>query len=204
MAWVVFREGVVVERGDDETRQVYDGAGQVIRPYTDAENTAADETVAEAERVAAEAARARIQADLVPATSALMSVLADTQPEIMTAIRAAYSDEVGRADGDPFVKPTGYHNAYPKAAVVTHDGKEWEATRDGANGTPGESPDWIEKVPEGVIPEWEQRHAGSEYEPGAIVQHEGTVYRNDLETPNAYRPDVAHSGWTDLGPIEEY
>lgn len=117
---------------------------------------------------------------------------------------ARYQEAIGRKDGDPYEPPTGYLNAYFEGAIVTHDGKEWIATRNGATGVPGESPDWIEKVPEGVIPEWEQRHAGSEYEPGAIVQYEGTIYRNDLEVPNGFRPDVPHSGWTDLGPIEEY
>lgn len=116
----------------------------------------------------------------------------------------AYQAAIGRQDGDPFVKPTGYHDAYSEDSVVSHEGKEWTATRDGANGTPGESPDWIEKVSEGEIPEWEQRHFGSEYEVGALVQMDGVVYRNDLEVPNGYRPDAPHSGWTNLGPIDEY
>lgn len=118
-----------------------------------------------------------------------------------------YSNAAGRdlAEGAEYVAPTGAHDAYPKGSIVTHDGKTWKATRAGANGEPGESPDWIEVVPEGVIPQWEQRHAGSAYEPGALVEHDGHVWRNDLDAvENGHMPGVPHSGWTDLGPVDDY
>lgn len=43
MSWTVSRaDGTLIERGDDETRRVYDSFGAVIRDYTAAENAAAD------------------------------------------------------------------------------------------------------------------------------------------------------------------
>lgn len=47
--------------------------------------------------------------------------------------------------------------------------------------------------------EWEQPHAGSEYDPDAHVLHHGHLWRNDLGAPNGFEPGAPHSGWTDLG-----
>lgn len=127
----------------------------------------------------------------------------DSAQEIITETIRLHQQDTGREDGAPYVPPTGYLDAYLKGAVVTRDGKEWEATRGGAIGVPGESVDWIEIVPEGVIPEWEQRQAGSEWPEDSKVRHNGHIWRNDSGTPNGHEPGVPHSGWTDLGPVHE-
>lgn len=116
-----------------------------------------------------------------------------------------YAEQVGRdlTEGAPFVQPTGAHDAYPKDSIVTHDGKTWRATRAGANGVPGESPDWW-LIPEGgEIPAWTQPHAGTEYELGALVTHNGHVWENEHDL-NGWEPGTPHSQWKDLGPVEDY
>jgi len=82
---------------------------------------------------------------------------------------------------------------------------------------PGEEPisEWVavDEPPEPGEPDtppspvhepWVQPHAGAEYEPGAIVSHEGRVWRNDHTGLNGWEPGTPGSQWTDLGPIEEY
>ena len=125
-------------------------------------------------------------------------------------LQTGYLESIGRGPGQPWQPVTGYQNAYPLGYLVTHDGKEWTATRDGATGTPGESPDW-QQVP-GTDPEtgeteilpWVQPHAGSEYEPGALVTYGGHVWRNDHTGPNGWEPGTTGAQWTDLGPIDGY
>lgn len=103
-------------------------------------------------------------------------------------------------DGQPFVQPTGAHDAYPKGSIVTHDGKTWAATRAGANGTPGESPDWRRVAVDGESLPWEQRWAGSEYERGDEIHHLGRHWRSSIDR-NGFEPgDDPHNGWDDLGP----
>lgn len=112
-------------------------------------------------------------------------------------------DALGRQPGDPYEEPTGYHNAYPKGWTVTHGGKTWEASRDGASGEPGVVlGDWREVVEPGEIPDWRQPQAGQEYPVGAVVRHEGRLWRNDHVGPNGWRPGTPHSQWADIGPAE--
>lgn len=121
------------------------------------------------------------------------------------ALMAAYQESLGRVDGAQWQKPTGYHNAYMKGQVVTWEGQEWEARRDGAIEMPGMSDDWRLIQPPGVIPEWVQPsgYLGA-YDPGAIVQHNGHVWRNDHNAGNAWEPGTTGAQWADLGPIEDY
>lgn len=122
-------------------------------------------------------------------------------PEIRGALLAAE----GQESGGPFVPPTGAHNAYPKDWIVTHDGKEWEATREGAHGVPGESGDWRQVAEEGEILEWvAPTGAHNAYDPGSLVVHNGHVWRNDHTSPNGWEPGTTGSQWTDLGPVEDY
>jgi poly-gamma-glutamate capsule biosynthesis protein CapA/YwtB (metallophosphatase superfamily) len=103
-------DGAPVARYDDTARTVttYGPTGQVTntRPYTPAENAAADAHAAAS--AAQDAARARDElADAVlDATAALM--------------------EDAHTDGAAWVQPTGAHNAYALGATVTHNGKTWE------------------------------------------------------------------------------
>ena len=108
-------------------------------------------------------------------------------------------------DRDPeevleYVEPTGYQNAYLKDVLVTKDGKKYRSTRNGANGIPGDSPDWILEPDGDEVLEWEQRQAGSEYPVGSIVSLEGRLYRNDHNKPNGWKPGTTGSQWTDIGP----
>lgn len=112
----------------------------------------------------------------------------------------------GEEDPDnppPWQPVTGYHDAYPKGAIRTHEGKVWEATRDGASQEPGNSPDWREVAQGDEELDWVQPHAGSEYPVGAIVRHNGHRWRNDHTGPNGWEPGTNGSQWTDLGPIDE-
>ena len=108
-------------------------------------------------------------------------------------------------DRDPeevleYVEPTSYHNAYLKDVLVTKDGKTYRSTRNGANGIPGESPDWIQEPDGDEVLEWEQRKAGSKYPVGSIVSLAGRLYRNDHTGPNGWKPGTTGSQWTDIGP----
>lgn len=49
--------------------------------------------------------------------------------------------------------------------------------------------------------DWQQPSAGSEYDPGAKVTHNGHLWRNDHTGPNGWEPGTVHSQWTDLGPV---
>ena len=112
---------------------------------------------------------------------------------------AAWREAAGRQDGDDYVEPTGYHDAYPLDAIVTRDGRRWRATRAGATSVPGGSPDWREIAEEGQILPWVQPHAGSKYPDGAVVTHQGRTWRNDLGRPNGWRPGQPGASWTDIG-----
>lgn len=68
MGYSLFVNGELTERGDDQTRAVYDGQGAKIRDYTEAENQAAYAAQeAEARLVSIEDRLARIEAKLWPA-----------------------------------------------------------------------------------------------------------------------------------------
>jgi hypothetical protein len=107
-----FNSGILRERLDDTARTVttYGPTGQVTntRPYTPAENAAADARAAAS--AAQDAARARDElADAVlDATAALM--------------------EDAHTDGAAWTQPTGAHDAYPLGAKVAHKGKTWTST----------------------------------------------------------------------------
>lgn len=180
--WVA---GVLRAQWDDDanprTYTEWDATGKqtLVRPYTADENARAD-----AELLAAAEAAAAVK------------FAADTE----AVIRAIVATATPPADGLEWVQPTGYQNAYRQGSTCTHNGKTWKASRDGATGEPGvETADWVEVVPEGVIPEWVAPHAGQEYPPGAKVTHNGHLWRNDYALPNGWEPGVTGSQWTDLG-----
>lgn len=116
------------------------------------------------------------------------------------AVRETLATE-GLAEGDEWRAPAGYHDTYPLDWVVSHGGKRWRSTVMGNAWEPGVS-GWAEILEEGDIPEWRQPHAGEEYAPGALVTHNGHLWRNDLETPNGWEPGAQGAGWTDLGATD--
>ena len=120
-------------------------------------------------------------------------------PAVMEQAAAEWRAAAGRLDGDPYVEPTGYHDAYAFDALVTYKGKQYRATRDGAVGIPGQSPDWWQ-VSIGQPTAWVQPYAGTEYLVGAEVIHKGRLWRNDHTASNGWAPGAVGSKWTDIGP----
>src|SRR5690606_4415762 len=173
--------------------------GAVTQVWTERAKTPAE---IEAEKVAAaEATLYEQQRALVPATLALIAALQSTIPDVITAANGSYWD--GQEQGQPWRPVTSYVDAYPLGWEVTHNGKTWVALREGASGEPGVvTGDWQEKQEPGEIVDWVQPQAGSEYPVGAIVRHNGHLWRNDHTGPNGWEPGTTGSQWTDLGPTD--
>ena len=72
-------------------------------------------------------------------------------PTRIDSLIGEYQAMQGRADGDPWVQPTGAHNAYQQGATVTHNGKLWESLTPANVWEPGVS-GWRERTPEGGDP----------------------------------------------------
>lgn len=125
--------------------------------------------------------------------SDLVSALGST-PGLVDALLTS----TGREPGAEYVAPTGAHDAYPLGWVVTHEGVEYEATRDGAVGVPGDSVDWRRIAAENEVLPWVQPMAGQEYPVGAIVTHQGKTWRNDHVGPNGWEPGQPGSQWTEI------
>ena len=174
--WVYYGDTGRVE-GDDATRTatIYDATGAVTgtRPYTAGENAVADAAVqAQAD---AEAARARAE-------------LADA---ILDATAALMAD--AHTDGQPWVQPTGAHNAYPLDITVTHEGKVWESLTPANVWEPGVS-GWREQVAQGY-PAWAQPTGGHDaYKIGDRVSFNGKNYES-LINGNTWSPTDYPAGW---------
>jgi hypothetical protein len=172
-------DGAPVARYDDTARTVttYGPTGQVTntRPYTPAENAAADAHAAAS--AAQDAARARDElADAVlDATAALM--------------------EDAHTDGAAWVQPTGAHNAYALGATVTHNGKTWEnltpanVWQSGNTADPQSYRWWREVVADpgpGTQP-WDGN--GRAYKVGDLVTYQGLTYE-------VLQAHTSQPGWT--------
>lgn len=127
---------------------------------------------------------------------------ADDVARLNSAAAAADPKYAPPADGQPFVPPTGYQDAYPLGATVTYAGTTYKATQDGAWTQPDlPNSGWVEVAAEPGQPvAWQPRHAGEEDAPGALVTYQGHTWRNDSGKPNGHQPGTTGSGWTDLGP----
>ena len=119
-------------------------------------------------------------------------------PTAIEEAAAAWREASPREDWDEYVEPTRYHDAYSFDALVTHEGKRYKATRNGAVGIPGQSPDWWQVSIDQPV-KWVRHHAGSEYPVGAEVIHKGKLWRNDHTAPNRWEPGTVGSKWTDIG-----
>lgn len=94
-------------------------------------------------------------------------------------------------DGDPWSQPTGAHDAYRLAAIVTHAGKEWENLTDYNVWEPGVS-GWRENA---ACPEWVQpTGAHDAYNTGDCVTYQGQTYVSLIDA-NTWAPDVYPAGW---------
>lgn len=184
MNTLAYRNGVLREEWDDSTRTYteYDENGQVTssRPYTEAENAAADAAVA-AEQAQAEAEARQVAQDaLVTATLAL--------------------SEQAHQDGQAWTAPTGAHDAYPLGATVSHGGKTWESLTPFNVWEPGVS-GWREVVEDGY-PEWVQpTGAHDAYKTGDRVIYQGRLYESLIDG-NVWVPADYPAGWADLGPTD--
>ena len=140
-----------------------------VRPWT------ADEVARQAESAAWEAQQA--------ADRAALDALA-------TTASAAHTD------GEPWVQPTGAHDAYPLAATVTHNGKTWESLTAFCVWEPGVS-GWREVVTEGY-PAWVQpTGAHDAYSIGDRVTFEGSDYESTIDG-NTWSPTGYPQGWRKL------
>ena len=173
----IFIDGILREWWSSEARTVttYDEQGVEVesRPYTADENETADaEVQAHAD---AEAARARAE-------------LADA---ILDATAALMAD--AHTDGQPWVQPTGAHDAYPLDITVTHEGKVWESLTPANVWEPGVS-GWREQVAEGY-PAWVQpTGAHDSYNKGDRVSFNDQDYESLIDG-NTYSPSDYPAGW---------
>ena len=171
----LYVNSVLRERRDDTTRTVttYNAAGTLTgtRPYTTAENAAADAAAAAETARAEQAARAATAEAVITATVALM--------------------DQAHTDGQPWVQPLGAHDAYPLGAKVAHKGKTWANLTPANVWIPGTT-GWREVVAEGPAP-WVQPTGGHDAYPlGAKVAHKGKTWTS-IAAANVWEPGVF--GW---------
>lgn len=141
------------------------------RPYTEAENAAADKRASDASVAAARADFER--------------ALALNAEAELAALQAAILAAEGIESGDPWRQPTGAHDAYPLDAIVSHAGKVWSSTVAANVWEPGVS-GWLEAGP--GVPDWVQpTGAHDAYPLGAHVKHIGDVWES-LVDGNVWEP----------------
>ena len=123
----------------------------------------------------------------------------DTTPGLIEA----YLDSTGRANGEPWVQPTGYHDAYPEGWEVTWDDRLWVSLTPGNIETPGVS-GWREVPTDGGVPAWVQPVGYHDaYKTGDKVAYEDHVWESTADS-NVWEPGSPGSPWSDLGPIDDY
>ena len=108
---------------------------------------------------------------------------------ILDAIAALMED--AHTDGAAWVQPTGAHNAFPKGATVTHNGKDWESLTP-ANVWPPGVTGWREVVAEGPAAWAQPLGAHDAYPLGATVTHKGKTWTSTAAA-NVWKPGVY--GW---------
>ena len=117
-------------------------------------------------------------------------------PTQAAALADRYAAAIGRQDGDPWVQPTGAHDAYPLGVTVTHDDKTWQALTAFCVWEPGVS-GWREVVAEGY-PAWVQpTGAHDAYSRGTRVSFEGADYESLIDG-NVWSPTGYPAGWLKL------
>lgn len=179
MSTLIYLDNVLRESWDDESRTYtsYDEAGEVVssRPYTEAENAAADAAIL------AEQARAEQE-----------KLAADTE----AVVRAMVATAQPPADGQAWTQPTSAQDAYPLDATVTHGGKTWISLVAFNVHPPGVS-GWREIVTEGY-PEWVQPSGSHDaYNTGDLVTFEGRTWRSKIDG-NVWSPTAHPAGWEEV------
>ena len=115
-------------------------------------------------------------------------------PQQIEQQNKAYLSASGTVEGEEWRQPTGSHDAYPKAWIVTHLDKTWESLVDGNVWEPGVA-NWREQAADGEYPTWVQP-VGSEdaYNMGDRVYYQPTGFNYESEIDaNVWAPDV--HGW---------
>jgi len=114
-------------------------------------------------------------------------------PEQMAELNQEYLNASGISEGEPWVQPTGAHDAYPKDWIVSHGGKDWLSLVDAnvwepgvANWAVGDGEEW---------PVWIQpTGAHDTYATGAKVSHLELHWVSSVDN-NSWEPGVY--GWTE-------
>ena len=203
MGWEKYRDGILTERGDDTTRTVTDHRTEppTTRPYTQAEDDAADARLAAGARLDDHEARiSAIEAHLWPA---------DPDPEPGTTPDAPtwddlspagwWYDETLLADGGKVWRNVSGGVLTTPPSGFPGDPSAW--TRLFVEAAPGPDPDPEPDRPEGYVGPWS---ADARYEIGDVVDRGGHYYRckvaHGAEYGGTWGPPQA-SVWTDLGPV---
>ena len=118
----------------------------------------------------------------------------ETHEAILDATAALMAD--AHTDGQPWVQPTGAHDAYRLGATVTHGGKTWESLTPANIWQPGVS-GWREQVAQGY-PAWVQPTGGHDaYKKGDRVSFDGSNYESLIDA-NVWSPTGYPAGWRKL------
>lgn len=121
-------------------------------------------------------------------------------PEHIERLAGLYQQAIGRVEGDPWVQPTGAHDAYRQDATVTHNGKTWRSTTPANVWEPGVS-GWREEsspdpeTGEVTVPDFVQPTGGHDaYKTGDRVTFEGAVWESLIDA-NVWSPSSYPQGW---------
>lgn len=111
-----------------------------------------------------------------------------------------YLTASGRDSGEPWVAPSGAHDAFPAGWIVEHNGKTWESLISANVWEPGVS-GWREVVEEDGAPaEWVQPSGAHDaYGIDDLVTFEGQVYRSTVDG-NVWSPADNPAGWELVPP----
>ena len=174
MSWSIYRAGTLVEHGDDDARTVTTPDG--TRPYTEAENAAADDAITAAARLTnIEARVARIEAHLWPA---------DTDPQPSTAptwddLGGVWPDGGLLLDGGVVYRNVSGVPLTTPPSAFPGSPDQWGHLFQHATPEP-------EPEPEPGAPAWTE---GVAYKVGDRVTYAGTTYR-------CVQAHTAITGWT--------
>lgn len=110
-------------------------------------------------------------------------------PKQMATMNGDYLASLGREPGQPWVQPTGAHDAYPKGWKVTHEGKEWESKIPANVWPPGQDPNgllWKDLTTVVSPGAWAP---GVVVTVGQVVTYQGRQYK-------ALQAHTTQAGWT--------
>lgn len=136
---------------------------------------------------------------------AALPFIAEREDEIVREYQEAHPPKVDEATGLPiWGPPTGAHDAWPIGAVVIYEGQQWVNTHHAPNAwEPGNPQHMWEQLtfpePEPDAPEhpaWVAPSGAHDvYPPGAIVEHNGSLWRNIHTAGNSWEPGNPQHQW---------